>query len=119
MEANHPHLTTAKSFYVKISRARDRAELVTDDAAALRERLQMVTGECISALEGIGESVRSERGADRTGTIDRRQAGPEATVPQPGKGTDSGEDRIGQAHSPGKAPEPPYKGKRAEMDLGL
>ena len=32
MEANHPQLTTAKSFYVEISRARDRAELVTDDA---------------------------------------------------------------------------------------
>ena len=63
----HPHLTTAKSFYVNISRARDRAELVTDDAATLRERLQMVTRKCISALEGIGESVRPERGADRTG----------------------------------------------------
>ena len=32
MEASHPHLTTQKSFYVEISRARDRAELVTDDA---------------------------------------------------------------------------------------
>ena len=31
MEANHPHLTTQKSFYVEISRARERAELVTDD----------------------------------------------------------------------------------------
>ena len=37
-EANHPHLTTQKSFYVEISRARDRADLVTDDARALRER---------------------------------------------------------------------------------
>ena len=37
MEATHPHLTTQKSFYVEISRARDRAELVTDDAKALRE----------------------------------------------------------------------------------
>ena len=27
MEARHPHLTTQKSFYVEISRARDRAEL--------------------------------------------------------------------------------------------
>ena len=38
MEANHPRLTTAKAFYVEISRARDRAELVADDAQALRER---------------------------------------------------------------------------------
>ena len=36
MEASHPHLTTQKSFYVEISRACGRAELVTDDAKALR-----------------------------------------------------------------------------------
>ena len=54
MEANHPHLTTQKSFYVEISRARHRAELVTDDAGALRERLEAATGERVSALEGIG-----------------------------------------------------------------
>ena len=38
MEANHPHLTTRKSFYVEISRARYGAELVTDVAKALRRR---------------------------------------------------------------------------------
>ena len=32
MEARHKHLTTQKSFCVEISRARDRAELVTDNA---------------------------------------------------------------------------------------
>ena len=58
MEANHPHLTTQKSFYVEISRARDRAELVTDDAKAMRERLEIATGERIAAPEGIGEMVR-------------------------------------------------------------
>ena len=58
MEANHPHLTTQKSFYVEISRARDRAELVTDDAARLREQLETVTGERVSALEGVGEASR-------------------------------------------------------------
>ncbi|MCY4381658.1 MAG: AAA family ATPase, partial [Nitrospinae bacterium] len=58
MQAGHPHLTTQKSFYVEISRARDRAELVTDDANALRERLETATGERVSALEGIGEAVR-------------------------------------------------------------
>ena len=47
MEANHPHLTTQKSFYVEISRARNRAELVTDDREALRERLEAATGERI------------------------------------------------------------------------
>ena len=58
MEAKHPHLTTQKSFYVEISRARDRAELVTDDAAVLQEQLEAVTGERISALEGIGAMKR-------------------------------------------------------------
>ena len=50
MEAGHPHLTTQKSFYVEISRARDRAELVTDDAKALREQLETATGERVAAL---------------------------------------------------------------------
>ncbi len=58
IEARHPHLTTQKSFYVEISRARERAELVTDDAAGLRAQLQAATGERIAALEGIGEMAR-------------------------------------------------------------
>ena len=62
MEARHKHLTTQKSFYVEISRARDRAELVTDDAKALREQLEAVTGERIAALEAIGGMTRGEPG---------------------------------------------------------
>ncbi len=53
MEANHPHLTTQKSFYVEISRARDKAEQVTDDKAALKEQIEAVTGERIAALEAV------------------------------------------------------------------
>ena len=53
MEANHPRLTTQKTLYVEISRARDRAELVSDDRDALREQLEAVTGERISALEAV------------------------------------------------------------------
>ena len=53
MEANHPHLTTQKTLYVEISRARDRAELATDDRNALRERLEAATGERIAALEAV------------------------------------------------------------------
>ena len=59
MEAGHPHLTTQKSFYVEISRARYRAELVTDDAEKLKEHLEQATGERISALEGIGAADRT------------------------------------------------------------
>ena len=56
IEANHPNLTNRKMLYVEISRARDRAELVTDDKAALREQLQALTGERIAALEAVGEA---------------------------------------------------------------
>ena len=56
MEAEHAHLTTQKTFYVEISRARHHAELVTDDRLALRERLEAATGECIAALEAIAPS---------------------------------------------------------------
>ena len=66
MEANHPNLTNQKTFYVEISRARDRAELVTDDRAALRERFESVTGERIAALE----AVEAERTKDREAKLD-------------------------------------------------
>ena len=100
MEANHPNLTSAKAFYVEISRARDRAELVTDDAAALKERLEAVTGERISALEGIGESVQREHGKDARTALDkeRREAG--STVPS------SPDREIGRESPERKAPEP-------------
>ena len=100
MEANHPHLTTQKSFYVEISRARHRAELVTDDREALRERLETATGERVSALEGIGEKApASEKSRD--------------LEPQPG--TPAGETGRSREAEPEKAPEP----KLIEHDLGL
>ena len=85
MEARHPHLTTQKSFYVEISRARDRAELVTDDAAELQAQLQAATGERIAALEGIGEMKREvpdkvgEAARDRSM---RPERGPVARAPE-------------------------------------
>ncbi len=112
MEANHPHLTTAKSFYVEISRARDRAELVTDDANALKERLEAVTGERISALEGIGETVQPhhEKVIEESVDIERPERGSAAPSP-PGKGS---EVEV----SPGRAA-PPARGKGPDMELGL
>ena len=79
MEANHPHLTTQKSFYVEISRARDKAELVTDDKAALKEQLEAATGERVAALEAV-EPERAkggERGldGDRSVSSDDRPSG--------------------------------------------
>ena len=113
MEARHPHLTTQKSFYVEISRARDRAELVTDDAAELRAQLQAVTGERIAALEGIGEMKREAPGK-------AAEAAPIRELrPEPGTGEGIGKDREG-AKTPAKEPETPVRGRgKGGMDLGL
>ena len=113
MEANHPKLTTQKSFYVEISRARYRAELVTDDAAALKKHLEVVTGERISALEGIGEAVQPEREKDGkavTGVKPPSQKAPVPALPEPD-----------MEPVPEKAPEPepPAREKHIEMELEL
>ena len=113
MEARHPHLTTQKSFYVEISRARDRAELVTDDAAELRVQLQAVTGERIAALEGIGELAREGAGNHADGARSHgklRDAGIGAAGKEPdGPSTASKEREV-------LAPE---HGRGTGMDLGL
>ena len=113
MEARHPHLTTQKSFYVEISRARDRAELVTDDAAELRAQLQAVTGERIAALEGIGEMKREAPGKAAEAVPIRELR------PEPGTGEGIGKDREG-AKTPAKEPETPVRDRgKGSMDLGL
>ncbi len=99
IETQHPHLKTQRSFYVEISRARDRVELVTNDAAELRAQLQAVTGERIAALEGIGEA--------------------------PGKGAEfaqagAGKERDGGGMEPKDREMPVQERERAVgMDLGL
>ena len=119
MEANHPQLTTAKAFYVEISRARDRAELVTDDAQTLRERLGAVIRERISTLEGIGESVQRERerghGKDGKASPGLKPPSPEAPPPRPLEREI--EPTVTQEKAP--EPEPPAREKRIEMDLSL
>ena len=75
MEANHPHLTTQKSLYVEISRARDRAELVTDDA----ERLAGAARNCDRRAH-IGS------GRDRAAAAGRhRQRAPTWSATRPGQ----------------------------------
>ena len=115
MEANHPKLTTQKSFYVEISRARYRAELVTDDAGALKAQLEAVTGERISALEGIGEAVQPEREKDGNalpGVEPPSRKAPVPSMPEPD---------MEPVPAPEKAtrPEPPAREKHIEMDLDL
>ena len=45
MPAENPNLVNQRAFYVAISRARDRAELVTDDAHKLADKLERAAGE--------------------------------------------------------------------------
>ena len=146
MEARHKHLTTQKSFYVEISRARDRAELVTDDAADLKAQLEAVTGERIAALEAVGEMPREDpgRSADPTredglqrerqperdagrqrdrspaAAKDREKVAPDGrSQPERGPGDGAGKVRQGE-RSPAKAPEAPAREReKGGMDLGL
>ena len=72
----HPHPTIRNSFYVETSGARDRAELVTDDATEIRAQLEAVTGKRIAPLEGIGEMERAapEKAAETQLEGGRRRA---------------------------------------------
>ena len=98
MEANHPHLTTQKSFYVEISRARHRAELVTDDREALKERLEAATGERIAALEAVAPGEAKVLESDREAA---RESGPSSSA--------------GRDTTPDKTPEP----RRIEPERSL
>ena len=100
IEANHPNLTNQKMLYVEISRARDRAELVTDDKAALREQIQALTGERIAALEAVGEAKAKAPEAGKAGGMDAAIAG---------------ERSSGRTAEPEKTPAP----KSVDRDLGL
>lgn len=62
LDATHAELTNQKTFYVEVSRARDRAIILTDDREQLAQTLVENTGEARSALQGIGEETPSERG---------------------------------------------------------
>ena len=116
MEANHPHLTTQKTLYVEISRARYRAELVTDDRNALRERLESVTGKRISALESMQpERGRvAEEGLEPAPERDRGSSKPEraAPIPEPVSPTPASEQRD-------KRPEPEKVREGPELELEL
>ena len=102
LEARHPNLTSQKMLYVEISRARDRAELVTDDREALREQIQALTGERIAALEAIGEARAKAAEASKT----------------PGRGAETPKEHdraAGRTAEPVKVPQP----KSIDRDLGL
>ena len=100
MEAEHPHLTTQKSFYVEISRARHRAELVTDDRKALGGHLEQATGERVAALESLESAPETEKS----------QA--QAPVPEQADDKDRGVERA-----PGPSWEMPMEWTGPDLEL--
>ena len=60
MPAGNAALVNQKSLYVAISRARDRADLITDDPKRLADHLQQATGERIAALDGVARHAGME-----------------------------------------------------------
>ena len=72
---------------MEISRARERAELVTDDKAALKEQLEAATGERIAALEAVEPDKAKGREAgweaSRSRDSEREIAGSPDTAREP------------------------------------
>ena len=64
LDSTHQELTTQKTFYVEISRAKDSATLITDDKDGLAITLEQNTGEQTSALEGISSEPRIDTSID-------------------------------------------------------
>ncbi len=57
LDSGHGQLANQQTFYVEISRARDEAIIVTDNREQLAETLEENTGEVLTALEAVGESL--------------------------------------------------------------
>ena len=82
MPAENPKLVNQRAFYVAISRARDAARLVTDDAWKLADRLERATGERLAALDATAKQAAWEtvfgRDAGREGERDPLARAPDA-----------------------------------------
>ena len=71
MPTGNPDLTNQRAFYVAISRARDAAELVTDDAWKLSDQLERATGERVAALDGAAMEAAHETAFGLEQTLER------------------------------------------------
>ena len=86
MPTGNPDLTNQRAFYVAISRARDAAELVTDDAWKLSDQLESATGERVAALDGAAMEAAH-------GTVFGLETGHERDGDQAARAID-GADRV-------------------------
>ena len=98
MPVGNPKLTDQRAFYVAISRARETAMLVTDDAHKLADQLQRATGERLAALDATAKQAAwaavFERGAGHDREANRLTRAPDAM----GKGLEP-ERQDGRGHS--------------------
>ncbi len=82
LPAANPKLTDQRAFYVAISRARDTALLVTDDAHKLADQLERATGERLAALDATAKQAAweavFERGAGHDREANRLTRAPDA-----------------------------------------
>ena len=60
LDTSHRALTDQSTFYVEISRARDRAVVLTDNLDELVEVLEANTGERATALDAVGEPIEMD-----------------------------------------------------------
>ena len=60
LDSGHGALTDQATFYVELTRARDRAVVLTDNREDLMAALEASTGERVSALEAVGEDPAME-----------------------------------------------------------
>ena len=98
---------------MEISRARYRAELVTDDAARLRERLETATGERIAALEAVAPDAPAKE-AETPGK-DAARPEPERAAPVRPPAERDGKDMEDRDRRPSQ----PAREKPLERDFGL
>ena len=106
MPADHSKLTTQQAFYVAISRARDRAELVTDDAWKLADQLERATGERVAALDGVALQAAHETAF---GVGNRAERGPGHAPEATDRGHEAGHDVPWEY---GRGPDPRYESRR-------
>ena len=65
LDSGHGPLANQQTFYVEISRARDEAIILTDNREQLSQTLEENTGEVLTALEAVGESLDASEIARR------------------------------------------------------
>ena len=111
MPTGNPDLTNQRAFYVSISRARDAAELVTDDAWKLSDQLERATGERVAALDGAAMEAAHE-------TVFGLGPDHERDGDQEGRGHDRTDRALEEEHviDPERESEP---GPRLETDREL